>query len=122
MFNPLASLHTNRTDWRVKVRVTRLRPNNVGDVQQGFNLILLDNVDYHIHETVRPKTWVVLEGNIVEGGIYEIFNFHTNHANGNLRPVSSLISVRFSEQTIVQRILGDDWSIPINKFEFVHLA
>lgn len=59
-------------------------------------------------------------GNMMEVGIREMFNFHNNQATGSLRPVTSHIYVRFFK-TSVQLVLGDDWSIPLNKFEFLHL-
>lgn len=60
-------------------------------------------------------------GNIVEGGIYEISNFYPREAIGSMRPVTSPICLRFNFSTTVQRVLNDDWSIPLYKFEFVHL-
>ena len=45
MFDYLEDLEKSRTDWRIKVRVTRLWPtsNAESGVVKGFNLILLDD-------------------------------------------------------------------------------
>lgn len=71
---------------------------------------------------MRLENWKLIRGNVVEGSIYDIRNFHTIQATGILRPVSSPISIRFSNHTIVDRIEDEDWSIPNYKFEFVHLV
>ena len=45
MFDHLEDLEKSRTDWRIKVWVTRLWPtsNAESGVVKGFNLILLDD-------------------------------------------------------------------------------
>lgn len=46
MIDPLSSLDTFRTTWRIKVRVTRMWPSlsssDAGEPLKGYNLILLD--------------------------------------------------------------------------------
>lgn len=71
---------------------------------------------------MRLENWNLIGANVlVEGAIYDIRNFHTIQAAGNLRPVSSPISIRFSVHTIIHQIEDEDWSIPKYKFEFVDL-
>lgn len=74
-----------------------------------------------MHAYVSLDIWQLLAGSIQEGGIYEICNFQTKPSTGSLRPITSHIIVRFVKHTTVQPVLADDQSIPLYKFEFVHL-
>lgn len=51
-----------------------------------------------------------------------ISNFYTKEAKGNLKPVSSKILINFSHSTTVNKVLEDDFMIPLHKFEFVDLG
>lgn len=53
MFDSLASINTSKSEWRIKVRVTRIWNHNVDHVLQGINLVLLDNAVTNMnHPTV----------------------------------------------------------------------
>lgn len=59
---------------------------------------------------------------MVEGGLYVISNFYTREASGTLRPTSSKILINFSNSTTVEKLVEDDFMIPLHKFEFVDLS
>uniref|UniRef100_A0A161ZNE1 Replication protein A 70 kDa DNA-binding subunit B/D first OB fold domain-containing protein n=1 Tax=Daucus carota subsp. sativus TaxID=79200 RepID=A0A161ZNE1_DAUCS len=127
MFDQLSSLNTSRTNWRVKVRVTRMWPSgskasNGNDGIKGYNLILLDDDNCHVHAYVYADNWKKLSGPIVEGGLYILSNFFTREALGSLKLVSSKIIINVSLATSVELIPEDDFMILFHKFEFVDLS
>ncbi|KAL1805562.1 hypothetical protein ACET3Z_028630 [Daucus carota] len=128
MFDQLSSLNTSRTNWRVKVRVTRMwssgsnASNGKDGIIKGYNLILLDDDNCHVHAYVYGDNWKKLSEPIVEGGLYILSNFFTREALGSLKPVSSKIIINFSPATSVELVPEDDFMIPFHKFEFVDLS
>ncbi|KAL1831293.1 hypothetical protein ACET3Z_000944 [Daucus carota] len=128
MFDQLSSLNTSRTNWRVKVRVTRMWPsgsnasNGKDGIVKGYNLILLDDDNCHVHAYVYGDNGKKLSEPIVEGGLYILSNFFTREALGSLKPVSSKIIINFSPATSVELVPEDDFMIPFHKFEFVDLS
>ncbi|KAL8132901.1 hypothetical protein AgCh_008396 [Apium graveolens] len=94
---------------------------NQTDPVKGYNLILLDNDDCHVHAFVFADSWKTHSDKFVEGGIYVLFNFYTKEPFGSLKPVSSKILINFSPTTSVERV-DDDIMISNNKFEFVDLS
>ncbi|KAK1360109.1 hypothetical protein POM88_044583 [Heracleum sosnowskyi] len=119
MFDNLASVDTSRTNWRIKIRVTRIWPKSTdnGNIFRGMNLILLDSEDFHVHAFAIPEIWNGIANIIVEGNLYEFFNFTVIEATGPLRPVSSNYMIRLNQLTTVNHLFGYPVFIPRNKFE-----
>ncbi|XP_074377538.1 uncharacterized protein LOC141719052 [Apium graveolens] len=96
---------------KVKVRledqaiVTRMWPtvSSESEITKGWNLILLD------------------DDNIVEGVVYIIDTFMVRDASGNLKPVSTDTSIRFTNATTFQPCT-DYVMIPKYKFKFMDLG
>ncbi|KAL1815490.1 hypothetical protein ACET3Z_018064 [Daucus carota] len=95
---------------------------NGSDVLKGYNLILLDDDNSHIHAFVYADTWKAISNNVVESGVYVIINFHTTEALGSLHPTSARLKSNFSKFTTIERIETEDYVLPRNKFEFSDLA
>lgn len=60
MFDHLSSLDTSRTNWKIKVRVTRMWPSVASqsggkDALKGYNLILLDD-----DVSLKPVVYIVM--------------------------------------------------------------
>ncbi|XP_074360153.1 uncharacterized protein LOC141700251, partial [Apium graveolens] len=91
------------------------------DAIKGYNLILLDDNDSHIHAYIYPDHWKNHAHKIVEGGAYILSNFYTKQALGTLKPVSSRFIINFSHLTTVDPV-DDDIMISNYKFEFVDLS
>ncbi|XP_074342551.1 uncharacterized protein LOC141680148 [Apium graveolens] len=126
MFDQISSLDLSRTTWKIKARVTRMWtsvPNSstASDAIKGYNLILLDDSDFHVHAYVYPDYWNMHSDKIVEGGVYMFSNFYTKKALGTLKPVSSKLIINFSPTTTVDPV-DDDVMISTHKFEFVDLS
>nr|XP_017228930.1 PREDICTED: uncharacterized protein LOC108204139 [Daucus carota subsp. sativus] len=121
-YDQLSSLDTTRTNWCVKVRVTRMWPSI--STTGGYNLLLLDEENVHVHAFIYADNWTALSKkiSIEEGSLYTITNFYTKAAFGSFRPVSSKILINFSNSTIVEKVDTDDFMIPMHKFEFVDLG
>ncbi|XP_074324284.1 uncharacterized protein LOC141661199 [Apium graveolens] len=94
---------------------------NGTETMKGYNLVLLDDVDYHVHVFVYADNWKYHAHKIVEGGVFVFSNFYTKEALGSLRPVSSKFRINFSPSTNVERV-EDDFMIARHKFEFVDLS
>ncbi|KAK1395936.1 hypothetical protein POM88_005799 [Heracleum sosnowskyi] len=92
------------------------------EVLKGYNLILLDDDNFHVHAYVYADKWQSISKIMVEGGLYEVSNFYTKDALGSFKPVSSKILINFSPSTKVEKIEEDDFMIPMHKFEFVDLS
>ena len=75
-----------------------------------------------MHAFVYVDNWRSVGKDIVEGGVYVISNFYTREAKGTMKPTSSKYLINFSNSTTVQKLIGDDFMIPIHKFEFVDLG
>ncbi|XP_017245598.2 uncharacterized protein LOC108217271 [Daucus carota subsp. sativus] len=127
MFNQLSDLDCSKTTWRVKARVTRMWPSvsnttTGNDGLRGYNLILLDDNDCHVHAFVYADKWRSVADKIDEGCVYVISNFYTKKPTGNLKPVSSPVLINFSNSTSVEKVEEDDFMIPRHKFEFVDFS
>ncbi|KAL8156011.1 hypothetical protein AgCh_001177 [Apium graveolens] len=119
-------LTSYRTTWKIKARVTRMWPSvsivdNGIETMKGYNLILLDDDDCHVHVFVYADNRKYHADKIVEGGVFVFSNFYTKEALGSLRPVSSKFCINFSPSTNVERV-EDDFMIAMHKFEFVDLS
>ncbi|KAK1384319.1 hypothetical protein POM88_022054 [Heracleum sosnowskyi] len=71
IFDQLSSIDTSRTNWRIKVLVTRMWPSlsSSKDTQgglKGYNMILLDDDNTHMHAFVYPENWKPIEKDMVE--------------------------------------------------------
>ncbi|XP_017256410.1 replication protein A 70 kDa DNA-binding subunit C [Daucus carota subsp. sativus] len=123
MFDHLADLEKSRTDWKIKAWVTRLWPTNNAEsgVVKGFNLILLDNDNYHLHAYVYPDTWKAIGKDVKEGGVYIFEGFQVRDTYGRLRPVSTNIDLRFLNSTKIQAV-EEDIMIPKHKFEIMEVG
>ncbi|KAL1815245.1 hypothetical protein ACET3Z_017819 [Daucus carota] len=123
MFNPLSTLNTTRTDWRIRVRVGRIWPriSTEGNVS-GYNLIMIDNQDSHLEAFVVSEAWNVLQDMMFEGQVYDIYSFVCCDSTGKLRPVSSNISIVLTSQTVVLPAPNEVSNIPRHKFEITELS
>ncbi|KAL1831265.1 hypothetical protein ACET3Z_000916 [Daucus carota] len=118
MFDQLSSLNTSRTNWRVKVRVTRMWPsgsnasNGKDGIVKGYNLILLDDDNCHVPAYVYGDNGKKLSEPIVEGGLYILSNFFTREALDVIGAVEdfeklSIIGTMFGDREIVKFRLTD---------------
>ncbi|XP_074374643.1 replication protein A 70 kDa DNA-binding subunit C-like [Apium graveolens] len=123
LFDHIENLQKNRTTWRLKVRVTRIwetiSPEN-GSIR-GYNLILLDDDNSHVHAYVFSDNWKVIGKDVVEGHVYRFENYTVRDTVGKLKPVSTNLCIRLLGSTIIQRV-KDDGMIPHYKFEFMDLG
>ncbi|XP_074360911.1 uncharacterized protein LOC141701155 [Apium graveolens] len=123
LFDHIENLQKNRTTWRLKVRVTRIwetiSPEN-GSIR-GYNLILLDDDNSHVHAYVFPDNWKAIGKDVVEGHVYRFENYTVRDTVGKLKPVSTNLCIRLLGSTIIQRV-KDDGMIPHYKFEFMDLG
>ncbi|WOG82310.1 hypothetical protein DCAR_0101473 [Daucus carota subsp. sativus] len=123
MYHQLATLDTSRTAWKIKVRVTRMwtsssKGSKGSDNLKGYNLILLDDNNFHVH----AENWRAISDIIVEGGVYIITSFYTKTATETFKPTRSKIVINFSNSTRVEKVPGDDFIIPNHKFDFIDLS
>ncbi|KAK1352764.1 hypothetical protein POM88_053195 [Heracleum sosnowskyi] len=127
-YDMLKELDVTRTIWNVRVRISRMWPSitssNGTETLKGYNLILLDEDNCHVHAFIYADNWNNLSKKveIVEGGLYSISNFYTKKATGSVRPVSSKILINFNQKTHIEKLTLDDFMIPTHKFEFVDLG
>ncbi|XP_074348532.1 uncharacterized protein LOC141687226 [Apium graveolens] len=123
MFEHILSLDKSRSDWKIKERVTRMWPtvSSESGITKGRNLILLDNDNTHIHVFTFADTWKLIGKNIVEGAVYIIDTFMVRDASGNLKPVSTDTSIRFTNATTFQPCT-EYVMISKYKFEFMDLG
>ena len=75
----------------------------------------------HIHAFSFSNTWKLIGKNIIEGAVYIIETFMVRDASGNLKPVSTDTSIRFTNATTFQPCT-DYVMIPKYKFEFMDLG
>lgn len=122
MFHKLEQLNKLRSDLKIQVRVTRMWPSvgNNGKLT-GFNMILLDQEDYHVHAFVHSEIWNDLQNHVFEGNIYDFKNFVTQNATGTFRPVNTNMSIVLTNLTIVTPVLLEVGTIPGYKFDILML-
>ncbi|KAL8097804.1 hypothetical protein AgCh_030787 [Apium graveolens] len=70
-FIQLSSIDASRTTWKIKDRVTRMWPSisvadNGTETMKGYNLVLLDDDDCHVHIFVYADNWKYHVNKIVE--------------------------------------------------------
>ncbi|WOG93005.1 hypothetical protein DCAR_0312284 [Daucus carota subsp. sativus] len=123
MFNRLNSLQLSRTDWKIKIRVTRAWDSFSSSHEFiGMNLIIIDEEDFHIHGFVIPEALEALDHPFYEGGMYIIENFMTRAAIGTLRPVTSDVCIILNESSIVTNIPLEIVRFPRYKFEITEIG
>ncbi|XP_074356667.1 uncharacterized protein LOC141696422 [Apium graveolens] len=127
MYDSLSSIDSSRTTWKIKVRITRMWTSTSAskeekDALKGYNLLLLDDDDFHMHAFVYADNWRSVGKDIVEGDVYVIRNFYTREAKGTMKPTTSKYLINFSNSMTVQKLIGDDFMISRHKFEFVDLG
>ncbi|XP_074377837.1 uncharacterized protein LOC141719364 [Apium graveolens] len=85
----------------LRVRVTRLwstiSPETVSI--KGYNLILLDDDNSHVHAYVYLDTWTVIGNGVVEGNCYTVENFQVRDTIGRLKPMLLVLLNHLSKQS-----------------------
>nr|XP_017248313.1 PREDICTED: uncharacterized protein LOC108219398 isoform X2 [Daucus carota subsp. sativus] len=123
MFDHIQNLDKSRTNWRIKARCTRFWQtvsNKTNDIK-GYNFILLDDDNSHIHAYAYPDNWTAIGKEVVEGNVYVIENFQVRDSTGKLKPVSNKLCIRLLSSTIIID-QPNDLLIPVHKFEFMDLG
>ncbi|KAL1816406.1 hypothetical protein ACET3Z_018980 [Daucus carota] len=123
MFDHIQSLEKSRTNWRIKARLTRFWPTFSPETStiKGYNLILLDDDNTHVHAYAYPDNWRAIGKEVAEGKIYTVENFQVRDTIGKLRPVSTKLCIRLLSSTIIECV-EDDALIPNHKFEFMDMG
>ncbi|XP_074342929.1 uncharacterized protein LOC141680661 [Apium graveolens] len=118
MENNLASVDSTRTDWRVRVCITRMWP-SFSHIQQfrGVNIILLDSEDFNVFAFVNRVIWHDVSNIILEGNAYDIHNFIVMEPAGLLIHISSDKIIIFAHDTTVHPVPFEVNTIPRHKFE-----
>ncbi|KAK1376315.1 hypothetical protein POM88_032508 [Heracleum sosnowskyi] len=85
MFDKPASLDTSRTTWKIKARITRMSPyvsysSDSKNALKGYNLILLDEDNYHIQAFAYADNLKSISKDVKEGG-RELFGIVSNYQN-----------------------------------------
>ncbi|XP_074347202.1 uncharacterized protein LOC141686036 [Apium graveolens] len=122
VFNLIEDLDQSTTNWKIKARVTRMwtSVSSENGPVKGYNVILLDDDNNHVHAFAYPNIWNGFKTLVIEGDVYVFDQFSVKDAVGNLKPVQTDICIRFSQYTTVTAI-EDDGMIPAYKFEFLDL-
>lgn len=142
----LAVVDSTRSDWRIRVRITRMWPSFASNQHfLGFNMILLDSEVYflnilvnskfrlcifflkslepiffqnfHVLAYVYPVVWNSIGNMILEGNAYDVINFVVREPIGYMRPVSSDKVIVFTNASIVIPVPLEVVTIPRHKFE-----
>ncbi|XP_074324030.1 uncharacterized protein LOC141660953 [Apium graveolens] len=123
MFEHILSLDKSRSNWKIKARVTRMWPtvSSESQITKGWNLSHFYYDNTHIHAFAFTDTWKLIGKNVVEGAVYIIETCTVRDASGNLKPVSTDTSIRFTNATTFQPCT-DYVMIPKYKFEFMDLG
>ncbi|XP_063939987.1 uncharacterized protein LOC108197985 [Daucus carota subsp. sativus] len=120
MYDHIQNLDKSRTNWRIKVRCTRFwqTVSNDNNAVKGYNFILLDDDNSHIHAYVYPNNWSAIGKEVVEGNVYVFQNFQVRDSTGKLKPVSTKLCIRLLSSTTIEE-QSNDHLIPRYKFEFM---
>ncbi|XP_074347027.1 replication protein A 70 kDa DNA-binding subunit C-like [Apium graveolens] len=123
VFNLIEDLDQSTTNWKIKARVTRMwtSVSSENGSVKGYNVILLDDDNSHVHAFAYPNIWNGFKTPVIEGGVYVFDQFSVKDVVGNLKPVQADICIRFSQYTTVTAV-EDDGMIPAYKFEFLDLG
>ncbi|XP_074369765.1 replication protein A 70 kDa DNA-binding subunit C-like [Apium graveolens] len=123
VFNLIEDIDQSTTNWKIKARVIRMwtSVSSENGSVKGYNVILLDDDNNHVHAFSYPNIWNGFNTPVIEGGVYVFDQFSVKAAVGNLKPVQTDIYIRFSQYTTVTAA-EDDGMIPAYKFEFLDLG
>ncbi|XP_074326835.1 uncharacterized protein LOC141664778 [Apium graveolens] len=123
VFNLIEDLDQSTTNWKIKARVTRMwtSVSSENGSVKGYNVILLDDDNNHVHAFAYPNIWNGFKTPVIEGGVYVFDQFSVKDVVGNLKPAQADICIRFSQYTTVTTVEDDDM-IPAYKFEFLDLG
>uniref|UniRef100_A0A175YHT4 Replication protein A 70 kDa DNA-binding subunit B/D first OB fold domain-containing protein n=1 Tax=Daucus carota subsp. sativus TaxID=79200 RepID=A0A175YHT4_DAUCS len=123
LFDHIQNLDKSRSNWRIKARLTRFWTTFSPKTStiKGYNLILLDDDNSHVHAYVYPDNWRAIDKEVVEGNIYVIQNFQVRDTIGKLKPISSRLCIRLLSSTYIEPV-EDDAMIPRHKFEFMDMG
>lgn len=86
-----------------------------------YCLITRISQNVRVEAFIGQEIWNKLDVDISEGNIYSVVNFTTVERSGKLSHVPSMIIIKFMYSTRIDRIIGDDWSVPLYKFDFTYL-
>ncbi|WOG95237.1 hypothetical protein DCAR_0414545 [Daucus carota subsp. sativus] len=77
MYDRIQNLEKSRNNWRIKARVFRFWPTFSPETStvKGYNMILLDDDNSHVHAYVYPDNWKAFGKEVVEGKVYTVENF-----------------------------------------------
>ncbi|KAL0005492.1 hypothetical protein SO802_013053 [Lithocarpus litseifolius] len=120
-YNLLDEINTEKDDWNIRVRVTRMwevlniKTNNE---LMSVDLVLLDEKDNLIHASIR-KSFVNHFRDIQEGKIYRIKYFGVVENKDAYRIVNHKYMIRFYATTFVKLLETNDELIAKQKFELV---
>ncbi|XP_074347170.1 replication protein A 70 kDa DNA-binding subunit C-like [Apium graveolens] len=122
VFNLIEDLDQSTTNWKIKARVTRMwtSVSSENGSVKGYNVILLDDDNNHVHAFAYPNIWNGFKTPVIEGGVYVFDQFSVKDVVDNLKHVQVDICIRFSQYTTVTAV--DDGMIPAYKFEFLDLS
>ncbi|XP_063935176.1 uncharacterized protein LOC135147006 isoform X1 [Daucus carota subsp. sativus] len=123
MFDHIQNLEKSRTNWKIKARLTRFWPTFAPETStiKGYNLILLDDDNSHVHAYVYPDNWRAIGKEVAEGKVYVVENFQVRDTIGKLKPVSTKLCLRLLNSTTIKEV-EDDVMIPKHKFEFMDMG
>ncbi|KAL6500614.1 hypothetical protein OROHE_025411 [Orobanche hederae] len=123
MFDHIQNLDKSRSNWRLKARLTRFWPtfSHETNAIRGYNLILLDDDNSHVHAYVYPDNWRAIGKEVIEGVVYIIENFQVRDTIRRLKPVSTKLCIRLLSSTTIESV-ENDAMIPLHKFEFMDLS
>ncbi|KAL1815520.1 hypothetical protein ACET3Z_018094 [Daucus carota] len=123
MFDHIQNLDKSRSNWRIKARLTRFWTTFSPETStiKGYNLILLDDDNSHVHAYAYPDNWRAIDKEVTEGNVYVIENFQVRDTIGKLKPVSSRLCIRLLSSTYIEPV-ADDAMIPRHKFEFMDMG
>ncbi|XP_023882276.1 replication protein A 70 kDa DNA-binding subunit C [Quercus suber] len=120
-YNLLDEIDTEKDDWNIRVRVTRMwEVLNIKTNSElmSVDLVLLDEKDNLIHASIR-KSFVNHVRDIQEGKIYRIKYFGVVENKDAYRIVNHKYMIRFYATTSVKLLETNDELIAKQKFELV---
>ncbi|WOH11483.1 hypothetical protein DCAR_0830970 [Daucus carota subsp. sativus] len=123
LFDHIQNLDKSRSNWWIKARLTHFWTTFSPETSsiKGYNLILLDDDNSHVHAYVYPDNWRAIDKEVVEGKVYVIENFQVRETIGKLKPVSTRLCIRLLSSTYIEPV-EDDAMIPRHKFEFMDMG
>ncbi|XP_074336939.1 uncharacterized protein LOC141674113 [Apium graveolens] len=86
VFNLIEDLDQSTTNWKIKDRVTRMwtSVSSENGSVKGYNVILLDDDNNHVHAFAYPNIWNGFKTPVIEGGVYVFDQFFVKDVVGDL--------------------------------------